>query len=76
MRARMKCPPFFLRGRLTRIGKTDWAISLFKNPLTLGIRKLEQFPEKMRSFRRGKHDALVLDDVRDMEFLSSHQEKL
>ena len=30
----------------------------------------------MRSFRRGVHDALVLDDVRDMEFLSSHQEKL
>ena len=26
--------------------------------------------------RCGKRNALVLDDIRDMEFLSSHQEKL
>ena len=30
----------------------------------------------MRQFQRGVHDGLVLDDVRDLDFLVSHQEKL
>ena len=30
----------------------------------------------MRSFRRGVNDALVLDDVRDLQFLANHQKKL
>ena len=37
---------------------------------------LEVFPERMRVFDRSLHDALVLDDVRDFNFLESHQEKL
>jgi hypothetical protein len=57
-------------------GKTEWANSLFKKPLELKVGSLEHFPEKMRSFDKEKHDGLVLDDVRDLEFLSEHQEKL
>ena len=30
----------------------------------------------MRQFKRGHHDGLVLDDVRDLQFLVNHQEKL
>ena len=34
------------------------------------------FPETMRHFQRAVHDGLVLDDVKDLNFLVSHQEKL
>lgn len=57
-------------------GKIEWANSLFKKPLELRVGALEHFPEKMRSFDREKFDGLVLDDVRDLAFLSEHQEKL
>lgn len=57
-------------------GKTQWANSLFHNALEVTIGTLAYFPEKLRKFDRNIHDGLVLDDVRDMEFLSSHQEKL
>ena len=57
-------------------GKTQWANSLFRNPLEITIGSLAHFPERMRSFDRKFHDGLVLDDVRDLEFLAAHQEKL
>ena len=57
-------------------GKTEWAKSLFCKPLELKIGTLEHFPEKMREFDRNFHDGLVLDDVRDLKFLSDHQDKL
>jgi len=57
-------------------GKTEWANSLFRRPLELKVGNLTHFPEKMRSFDSEKFDGLVLDDVRDLEFLSEHQEKL
>ena len=57
-------------------GKTEWAMSLFRCPLLLRVGALEHFPAGMRKFSRYKHDGLVLDDVRDMEFLSAHQEQL
>ena len=57
-------------------GKTEWARSLFKKPLVLRMGNLPHFPEKMRCFNRNVHDALILDDVRDIQFLSEHQEKL
>ncbi|CAK9065211.1 Uncharacterized protein SCF082_LOCUS33419 [Durusdinium trenchii] len=60
----------------SRAGKTEWAKSLFQNPLELKIGTLEFFPDAMRSFKRGVHDGLVLDDVRDLQFLVNHQEKL
>jgi len=57
-------------------GKTEWAKSLFSNPLELKIGSLTYFPDKMRQFDRTIHDGLVLDDVRDLNFLSEHQDKL
>ena len=57
-------------------GKTEWAKSLFKQPLKLEIGILPQFPETMRTFDRRKHDAIILDDLRDMAFLTQHQEKI
>ena len=30
----------------------------------------------MRKFRRGEHDGILLDDLRDMRWLVSHQDKL
>ena len=60
----------------SRAGKTEWAKSLFKHPLELKIGTLEFFPNSMRQFKRGVHDGLVLDDVRDLVFLVNHQEKL
>jgi hypothetical protein len=57
-------------------GKTEWAKTLFRNPLELKVGSLEHFPEKMRSFARGVHDGLILDDIRDLKFLENHQEKL
>ena len=57
-------------------GKTEWALSLFKRPLELKVGMLTTFPETMRSFNPKLHDGIVLDDVRDMNFLVEHQEKL
>jgi len=57
-------------------GKTEWAKSLFRNALELKVGALEHFPEGMRSFQRGEHDGIILDDVRDLQFLVNHQEKL
>ena len=57
-------------------GKTEWVKSLFRNVLELKIGTLGHFPEKMRRFDRSVHDGILLDDVRDMEFIIWHQEKL
>ena len=37
---------------------------------------LAHFPAGMREFERGRHDGIVLDDLRDLSFLVQHQEKL
>ena len=42
--------------------------------MEVGLSK--HFPEGMRSFNRSRHDGLILDDVRDLQFLVDHQEKL
>ncbi len=60
----------------SRSGKTEWAKSLFQRPLELKVGSLDHFPDRLREFRRGWHDALVLDDVRDMAWVVRHQEKL
>ena len=57
-------------------GKTEFAKSLFKQPLELKVGNSQVFPSKMVEFKRGFHDALILDDVRDLDFLVQHQEKL
>jgi hypothetical protein len=57
-------------------GKTEYAKSLFKNPLELKLGPLEHFPDGFRAFKRGVHDGVVLDDVRDLAFLTNFQDKL
>lgn len=57
-------------------GKTEFANSLFKKPLELKIGPLLHFPDKLRSFDRKLHDGLVLDDVRDLRFLTENQDKI
>ncbi len=57
-------------------GKTEWAKSLFSNPLELKIGCLQHFPDAMREFDRAQHDGLILDDIRDMKFLTDHQHAL
>ena len=60
----------------SRSKKTEFAKSLFKNPLELKVGVLQHFPDGMRAFQRKKHDAVILDDIRDFSFLVLHQEKL
>ena len=57
-------------------GKTEFAASLFKCPLELKVGPLLHFPDKLRSFDRKLHDGIVLDDVRDLQFLTENQDKL
>lgn len=60
----------------SRSGKTEWAKSLFRSALELKIGSLEFFPDGMRRFSRQAHDGIVLDDVRDLQFVVDHQDKL
>ena len=60
----------------SRAGKTEWAKSLFASPLEIKIGSLTFFPDKLQEFKRGVTDGLVLDDVRDLQFIVDHQEKL
>ena len=57
-------------------GKTEWAKSLFSNPLELKVGALGQFPDRLRSFDRKLHDGIVLDDVRDLAFVTDNQDRL
>ena len=72
---RLRYPILIVLGP-SQTGKTEWAKSLFKLPLELKVGSLEVFPEAMRSFDRNKHDGIILDDVRDLNFLAEHQDKL
>ena len=54
--------------------KTEVAKSWFKKPLVLQVGALvDIFPAKMREYKRTVHDGIVLDDVRDLEFLNKFQ---
>ena len=68
--------PFLLLLAPSRTRKTEFAKSLFRNPLQLEVGTLTHFPSGMEDFKRNTHDAIILDDVRDMLFLQMHQEKL
>ena len=57
-------------------GKTEFAHSLFQNALELKIGPLLYFPDKLRSFDRKLHDGIILDDVRDLSFLTENQDKI
>ena len=68
--------PFLVVSGPSLSRKTKWAKSLFRNPLQLNVGTLDHFPDEMRMFNRKLHDGVVLDDVRDFNFLVRHQEKL
>jgi hypothetical protein len=70
------CYPILVVLGPSSTGKTEWAKSLFENPLELKVGNLLHFPEGMREFSRRDHDALVLDDVRDLDFVVQNKEKL
>ena len=58
----------------SRSGKTELGKSWFRNPLTLKIgHLLTVFPAKMRIYNRRFHDGIVLDDLRDLQFLVNFQ---
>lgn len=66
----LRYPLLILQGA-SATGKTEFAKSLFRQPLELKVGNSEVFPSKMVEFKRGVHDALILDDVRDLDFWSS-----
>ena len=57
-------------------GKTEFAHALFKNPLELKVGGLQHMPDKLRQFKREVHDAIIFDDLRDMRWVTNHQDKL
>ena len=57
-------------------GKSEWAVSLFKNPLYVEIGSCGMWPARMKKLDRSVHDGLVADDLRDLSFLENNQEKL
>ena len=57
-------------------GKTEYANSLFQHALELKVGALLHFPDRLREFDRKKHDGLILDDVRDLRFLTENQDKI
>ena len=67
--------PFLLVVGPSYTGKTEWAKSLFKSPHEVKVGTLEHFPDSMRGFSRQVHDGLVVDDIRDFNFLVRHQDK-
>ena len=57
-------------------GKSEWACSLFVRPLYAEIGSSGMWPAALKKLDRSMHDGLVLDDLRDLEFLAQNQEKL
>jgi len=72
---RLRYPLLIILGG-SATGKTEWAKSLFQNALGVKNGALGFFPGGVRAFQRHLNDGLVLDDVRDLQFLVEHQEKL
>ena len=57
----------------SHMGKTELACSWFQNPLTVDVGPLGHFPDGVKEFTRKHHDGIVLDDVRDLQFLVRYQ---
>ena len=57
-------------------GKTEFAHSLFKNALELKVGALTYMPDKLRLFNRRTHDGIIFDDLRDLTWLTDHQDKI
>lgn len=71
----LRYPILFICGP-SHEGKTEYAKSLFKNPCKVEIGYLQHFPSTMRTFSRQSHDGIILDDIKDCQFIVDHQEKL
>ena len=71
----LRCPILVAHGP-SFTGKTEWAKSLFTNALEAKIGNFGHFPEKFRQFDKRKHDGIVLDDIRDLQWVADHQDKL
>lgn len=56
--------------------KAEWVKSVATSPMTLEVGNKAQFPALLRTFERGVHKAIVLDDVRDLAFPSENRESL
>ena len=72
---RMRCPVLLVHAP-SFAGKSEFAVSLFKKPLYLEIGASGLWPPGMKLLGRNTHDGLVLDDLRDLEFIHANQEKL
>lgn len=58
----------------SRSGKTELAKSWFRTPCAMTVGDLlSVFPAKMRKYNRRYHDGIVLDDIRDLQFLVNFQ---
>ena len=57
-------------------GKTAFAKNLWPAPLVLRIGNSAHWPDAMRTFARGRHTHVVLDDVRDLAWAGRNQDKI
>ena len=71
----LRYPILVVRGP-SHSGKTEWVKSLFDNPLEVKIGLCAHFPDGMRKFDRALHDGLILDDLRDLKWVTNHQHAL
>ena len=71
---RLRYPVLLVFGK-SRVGKTEWACSLFKEPLLVKLGTLKHLPTATKSLDRARHDGLVLD-LRDLQWLAGRQNKL
>ena len=69
----MRFPILVLFGP-SRASKTEYAKSLFSNPLLLQVGHSMFLPDGMRSYDRDRHDCIIYDDVRNADFIRKHQE--
>ena len=74
-RDRLRYPILVVWGP-SHTGKTEWAKTLFKHPLELKVGTFGHFPSGMKAFNRKVHGGLILGDIRDLQFIVDHQEKV
>ena len=58
-------------------GKTQFAMSIFERPLVLRVGASLTFPDGLRRWTKGSgYDGIVLDDVRNLDFVTLQQDTL
>ena len=68
--------PVLLVDRPIHVRKNGVCPLFVANALELKIGPLLYFPDKLRAFDRKVHDGIILDDVRDLHFLTENQDKI